>query len=154
MALILSAIANFLSLLGMDHIVKQVFWGLYALAALIVGVAFNRGLPRNPGFIMLAAFLILSGINNALLTFDSDYPDYYFVFSGIPALISGIYFVWQRETWRDMGFLMLSGYLITHGLANLLLSIISSEAYSGITVIESIFSILAAFFFFMRKQTV
>ena len=147
--LILVAICNFILVLGLDYGVQRAFWGLYGLAVLLVGASFTRDLPRNPGFIALVIFLLLDGLNIVLLTFNSSYPVFYFVLSGIPALVSGIYFISQRETWRNIGFLLLAGYLIANGLASLATPTV--EVSHPLLVIASMFAIPTAFFFFSRK---
>ena len=91
----------------------------------------------------------MNGWNKERLAFNPWYPIYYFVLSGIAALVSGFYFVSQGATWKNFGFIMLSGYLISTGVAGITVYI--SELNRAFLMISILFSILAAVSFFLRK---
>ena len=79
----------------------------------------KKDIPRNVGFITLAVFMFFDGINVERLASNSEYPLRYFALNGIAALVSGFYFVSQGATWKNFGFIMLSGYLISTGFAGI-----------------------------------
>jgi hypothetical protein len=147
--LILAAIANFSLVLDLSGLLN-VSWILYGMAAILASLAFilKKEMLRNFGFITLAIFLFLDGINVELLALSSDHPLYYFMLNGILAIVSGIFFAAQRETWRNFGFIMLSGYLITLGAAGLS---VYNSLNTTFLIISAIFGVPAAIFFFLRK---
>ncbi len=123
---------------------------LYGISAILVSISFlqKTEIPRNFGFIALALFSLFDGINVEQITFHSEYPLYYFTFSGILALVSGVFFISHRETWKNFGFIMLSGYLIMTGLFGL---VVYTDVALPVLVISSFFAIPAAIYFLLRK---
>jgi hypothetical protein len=128
---------------------KNTSYLFYGIAGVFVGISFiaKKEIPRNFGFITLAVFAFLDGINTELDALLGGYPIDLFSLLGAISLSSGIFFISQREIWenKNVGFMMLSGYLISLGLA-----------YFGIMlypflIIAAIFALLAAVFFFLRK---
>jgi len=72
---------------------------LYGIASILAGVSFIliKELPRNFGFITLAIFLLLDGINVERIAINnSDYPLYYFTLIGIIALVSGVFLAFKE----------------------------------------------------------
>jgi hypothetical protein len=149
-SLILAAISNF-SLVVERYDLLTATWILYGIAAIATGISIIliKEIPRNFGFVTMAIFLLFDGINVLLLAFNSDYPLYYFTLGGILALVSGIFFVFQRETWKNFGFIMFSGYLLTIGAAcEIVYNTTINRAFLGFSII---FALPAAVFFFLRK---
>src|SRR3972149_2098496 len=125
---------------------------LYGIASILAGVSFIliKELPRNFGFITLAIFLLLDGINVERIAINnSDYPLYYFTLIGIIALVSGVFFGFQRGTWKNFGFIMLSGYPITTGAAGM--CVYDTTINHAFLLISVIFSLPAAVSFFLRR---
>jgi hypothetical protein len=117
----------------------------------LVSVSFLRKkeIPRNFGFITLAIFLLFDGINVARSVSPSEYPLYYFTLNGITALASGVFFISQREVWKNFGFLMASGSLLMTGLSGLV--IYDTALYTVRLAAFILFAIPAAIFFILRK---
>ena len=130
---------------------KNTSFILYGIAGVFVVISFiyKKEIPRNFGFITLALFALLDGINAALYAFLGDYPMDLSSLLGAISLSSGIFFISQREIWekKNVGFIMLSGYLIALSLASF--GIV--DFYPAL-VIAGIFALLAAVFFFRRKE--
>jgi hypothetical protein len=102
------------------------------------------------GFITLAVFMFFDGINVERLAFNSEYPLRYFELNGIAALVSGFYFVSHGATWKNFGFIMLAGYLISTGFAGI--TVDTSEQNRAFLIFSILFAIPAAVFFFLRKE--
>ncbi len=152
-SLLLGAAANILIIFEGFNYINTVFT-LYGISAILAGLLFflKSGLPRNFGFTTLAVFLLLDGINVERLALDSEYPLYYFTLGAIPAMVSGLFFAFQKETWRNFGFSMLCGYLIMNALAGMTVYDYDlNRIFLGISVI---FALPAAFFFLLRKSSV
>jgi hypothetical protein len=149
-SLVLGAISNVILVLGLYDLLN-VSWILYGIAAVLTGIVIIliKEVPRNFGFIALAIFLLFDGVNVERLAFNSEYPLYYFTLSGIMALVSGVFWGFQRETWKNFGFIMLSGCLVMTGLAGL--SVYNATVNHAFLVISSIFAVPAVVFFFLRK---
>ena len=146
-SLVLAAVANVLLITERS---SEFFGSIYALCAIVTGALYFRNeLPRNLGFIALAVYLILHGISVAFLVLNSSFSVYYFAFSGIPALISSVYFIAHKETRGLPAFLLLSGYLLFHGLAGITAPVtVVSYPLLGIA---SIFAVITAVLFLIRK---
>ncbi len=130
---------------------RQILGILYGISAVLVGVAFLRKkeIPRNFGFITLVIFLLFDGINVARSVSLSEYPSYYFTLNGITALAAGVFFISQREVWKNFGFLMASGSLLMTGLSGLV--IYNTDLYIILLAAFILFAIPAAIFFILRK---
>jgi hypothetical protein len=130
---------------------KNTSFILYGIAGVFVVISFiyKKEIPRNFGFITLALFALLDGINAALYAFLGDYPMDLFPLLGALSLSSAIFFISQREIWenKNTGFIMLSGYLIALSLASF-----DIVDYYLALIIAAIFALLAAVFFFRRKE--
>jgi hypothetical protein len=151
-SLLLASIANALLVLERyDYL--GIFWILYGISAILTSLSFllNKGLPRNFGFITLALFLLFDGINVERLAFNSDYPLYYFTLNGILAMVSGVFFVSQKETWRNFGFSMLSGHLLLNGASSMM--VYATELNHVLLAISTFFAIPAAISFLLRKPS-
>lgn len=125
---------------------------LYGIVSILVGISFIRikDIPRNLGFVALTIFLFLNGINVELFAFIPDFPDYFFPIPGMMALLSGIFFVSQKDTWKHLRYIMLSFYLLFVSLVYF-----GADAVNGtyiFSIITAIFALLAAIFFFLRKE--
>jgi uncharacterized caspase-like protein len=122
-----------------------------AAASLWVGVSFilKKDAPRNFGFIALAIFAVLNGIIVIIFTVNPDFPTHFFTVPGIMSLLAGMFFVFQRETWKHLRYIILSGFLI-----------FVSPVYFGIdeamgthifSIIAISFALLSGILFFLRK---
>ncbi|NOT06041.1 MAG: hypothetical protein HOP27_15720 [Anaerolineales bacterium] len=149
-SLIFASIANVLLVLE-DYEFLNIFWTLYGISAILVSlsIVMNRELPRDFGFITLALFLFFDGFNVVRLAFNPEYSRYYFTLNGILAMVSGVFWISQKETWRNIGFIALSAYLIVTGASGLV--VYDSEANSIVLTISILFSVPAAIFIVMRK---
>jgi uncharacterized caspase-like protein len=150
--LIFSAVATLVLVRELSDL-KNPSLFLYGIAAILTGVSFIRvkNVPRNFGFITLAIFMFLDGINVELFALNPNYPAIYLAPSGIMALVSGIFFISQRETWKNFGFIMLSGYLILTGIAGIS-GYIYFDAALTLLMVSIFFAVPAAIFFFLRKE--
>ena len=149
-SLIFASIANVLLALE-DYEFLNIFWALYGISAIMVSlsIVLNRELPRGFGFITLALFLFFDGFNVVRLAFNPEYSLYYFTLSGILAMVSGVFWIFQKETWRNVGFIALSAYLIVTGASGLV--VYEYEAHMIMLPISVLFSVPAAIFIVMRK---
>lgn len=149
-SLVLASIGNILLVFELYNFLSSFF--LYGIAAILVSISIflKKDIPRNAGFVSLAIFLFFDGINVVRLAFNADYPLFYFTANSVMALISGIFFLSQRETWQNFGFILLSGYLITNGASNVVLYDTSVDRV--LYILAAIFAIPAAVFFFLRKE--
>jgi len=149
-ALVLAAAANFSLALGFSGLLK-VFWILYGVTAILTGIAFvlKKETPRTIGFIALAVFLLLDGINVFILAFDPEYPLYFFALNALTALVSGIFFISRRETWKHMGFVLLSGFLLSTAVAGI--NVYTSAVNTTFLVISAVIALPAAIFLFTEK---
>jgi hypothetical protein len=128
-----------------------IFWILYGISVILTSISFilRNETPRNFGFIALAIFALFDGINVERLAFNTDYPLYYFILNGIMALVAGVFFISQKETWKNFGFIMASGYLILTGLAGL--AVYDIPVNNILLVVSAFFALPAATFFLLRK---
>ena len=149
-SLVLAAVSNFVIKFELYDLIKT-FLILYGAAAIPTAISFivKKEVPRNFGFITLAVFLLLDGINVELFAYNENYPLYFFILNGITALVCAIYFVSQKETWKNFGFIMLSGYLIMTGLAGLASG--RGDIVFTLLFIAGLFAIPAAGYFFLRE---
>ena len=149
-SLIFASIANVLLALE-DYEFLNIFWALYGISAIMVSlfIVLNRELPHGFGFITLALFLFFDGFNVVRLAFNPEYSLYYFTLSGILAMVSGVFWIFQKETWRNVGFIALSAYLIVTGASGLV--VYEYEAHMIMLPISVLFSVPAAIFIVMRK---
>lgn len=150
-SLVLASIVNILLVLEKYDFLGP-FWIPYGISAILVSISvmLKKDIPRNVGFITLAVFMFFDGINVERLAFNSEYPLRYFALNGITALVSGFYFVSQGATWKNFGFIMLSGYLISTGFAGI--TVETSEQNRAFLIISILFAIPAAVSFFLRKE--
>lgn len=125
---------------------------VYGIGVILAGLSIilNKAIPRNFGFITLTIFLLLEGISAAgLAFFIPDYALYYFAVSGFLGLISGLFFITQREIWKHAGFRLFAIYLITTGAAAISWD---AEALSKVFLASStLCAIPTAIYFFVRK---
>ena len=149
-SLVLASIANILLVLE-QHDFLNIFWILYGISAILVSlsVMLKKDIPRNVGFITLAIFMFFDGVNVERLAANSEYSLDYFALNGITALVSGFYFVSQGATWKNFGFIMLSGYLILIGVAGIT---VETEQNRTFLMFSILFAIPAAVSFFLRKE--
>lgn len=148
-SLVIASITNTLIALA-EYDYLYAFWILYGVTAILVSISIisNREIPKNFGFITLALFLFFDGINVERLAFNSDYPLYSFTLNGILAMVAGIYWAFQKETWMNFGLILLCGNLIIIGVSGLVVYDEVSNTLLGISVL---FSVPAAIFIVMRK---
>ncbi|MEO8358193.1 MAG: caspase family protein [Chloroflexota bacterium] len=136
-------------LISLPDSLKVASFILYGIAGVFVGISFisKKEIPRNLGFITFAVFAFLDGINAELYAFLGDYPINLFSLLGTLSLISGVFFISQKEIWKNkmIGFMMLSGFLIMLGFAWL-----DFISYPSL-MIAAIFALLAAVYFFRRR---
>jgi len=149
-SLVLASIANIL-LVSERYDYLGIFWILYGISAILTSIAFvlNKEVPRSFGFITLAIFLLFDGINVERLAFNSDYPLYYFTLIGIIALVSGSFFAFQKETWRNPGFILLSGYLLLTGAAGI--TVYDTALHQAFLLISAFFAVPAVSFLLPRS---
>jgi drug/metabolite transporter (DMT)-like permease len=151
-SLVLSTLYTLVYLLDVYELQKPLL-ALYGLASISTGITFilKKEIPRNFGFVTLAIFLFLDGIITVLYAFNSDAPPHLLTaLTGIIPLFSGIYFIFQRQILKNVGFLSLCGYLISIGLAYFF--IIQDEFwFKTFLVVAGIFALLAVISFFRRK---
>jgi len=150
-SLVLASIASILLVLEQHNFLNP-FWVLYGISAILVSISImlKKDIPRNVGFITLAVFMFFDGANVLRLAFNSEYPLRYFALNGIASLVSGFYFVSHGATWKNFGFIMLAGYLISTGFAGI--TVDTSEQFRAFLIISVLFSIPAAVSFFLRKE--
>jgi hypothetical protein len=152
-SLILDAILNTLVKFE-SYDALYIVWPLYSISAILVSVFYllKKDIPRNFGFITLAIFSLFNAIILAILAFNSESPwGYFLLVNGIIALASGVFFISQKETWINPGFLMLSAYLILAGVAGSSLILYDVSAGTNLWFISSFFAVPAAIFFLLRK---
>jgi hypothetical protein len=103
---------------GSDY--SKFLWVPYGILAFLAGLSFwQKGNVRNFGWIVLALFLLVDGINTARLGLAPyEYPLHNFAFGGIFAWSAGMFFAFHKETWRTFRLVPLTGYLLAVGLAN------------------------------------
>jgi hypothetical protein len=129
---------------------NQSFLILYGISAILAGLSIVlKGTPLNFGFITLALFLLFDGINVERYVLDSSYPLYFFMLNAIPAMAAGLYFILQKENWRNIGFLLLAGFLLSNGIISLIP--FDSAVYLVLLAVSILFSVPAAIFLFLRK---
>jgi hypothetical protein len=150
-SLILGAISNVLLVWDLSYETLRICWALYGAAAVLTGLSFilKKEIPRNIGFIALALFLTLDGINVEQLAFDIDYPRYYFAVNSLLGFLSAIFFSLQKATWKNIGFGLLVGFIFTNSVAGLL--VYNSDLSYIFLIIASLFAIPAAILFLTRK---
>jgi hypothetical protein len=149
--LLLAAVSNFLLVREM-YDPLDIAWRLYALAAFVTGVSlfFVKSIPRNFGFISLAIFLILDSILVIQLAFELNPPGYFFTINALTAFAAAFFFLAQRETWRDAGFLLLSGHLLMNALSGVY--VYDWEINRAFLTIASFLAVPAALVFLLRKS--
>jgi hypothetical protein len=149
--MVIASIINILLALQLYDSVG-VLWTLYAISAILVSISFLlKGIvPRNFGFITLAIFLFFDAINVARIAFDANPQPHHFALNAILALASGIFFASQRETWKNVGFILLSGYLIANGASSIVLY--DTDVDRVLFLLSALCATPAAIFFFLRKK--
>ena len=146
--LVLAGIGNFIVLTGNSES-AQSFAILYGISAILAGLSIVlKGTPLNFGFITLALFLVFDGIIVERYVLFS-YPFYYLMLNAIPAMAAGLYFILQKENWRNIGFLLLAGFLFSDGVISLIPP--DSAGYLVLLAVSILFSVPAAIFLFLRK---
>lgn len=150
-SLILGAISNVLLVWDLSYEMLRICWTLFGMAAILTGLSFilKKEIPRNIGFITLALYTALDGINVEGLVFNSEFPQYFFAINGIFGLLSSVFFALQKATWKNLGFSLLVGYLIANSIAGLV--VYNSDLSSIFLIIASVFAVPAAIFFLARK---
>jgi hypothetical protein len=129
----------------------DLFTILLGATSILLGILFflTRDIPRNFGYIALVAALFLNGVMLEINLFTSDFAASYFTLPALLALASGIFFATQRESRQDFRFLLLAGFLITLGIAQ-----IAGDnmfpVYDVLSKVAAIFALAAAFSFFRR----
>jgi uncharacterized caspase-like protein len=152
-SLILTAIANTLTKLQ-SYDALPIFGTLYGISAVLLSVSYflKKDIPRNFGFIALATFSLIDGIITVILANNPGNPVASLIpVDGILALASGVFFISQKETWKNLGFLMFSGYLILAGAAGLTFLLYESSVAITGWFISSFFAVPAAILFLLRK---
>jgi hypothetical protein len=129
----------------------DLFTILLGAANIFVGIAFflNKEIPRNLGFITLAVSTVLYGIMIEINYFTDNFSGAYFSIPALLSLSSGIFFASQRETRRDVRFILLSGFLIALSVAQIIIDI--SGLYNAFSIIAALLAIAAAIFFLRGK---
>jgi hypothetical protein len=135
---------------GVDY--AKYLWVPYGILAIFTGITFLRTRPvRNFGWTTLALFLLIDGINTALLGIAPyDFPLYFFAFGGVLAWAAGMFFAFHQETWKTLRLILLTGYLLTVGLANFMVN--DTSASSVVLIISALFGIPAAVAFLLERQ--
>lgn len=152
-SLILAAIVNTVVQLEMSAMLP-IFWVLYGISAVLVSVSYfvKKDLPRNFGFITLVLYSL---IDASIVVIFVRNPDSslasLFLVDGIIEFASGVFFISQKETWRNPGFLMLSGYLILSGAAAASVTLYDTSVATTVWFISSFFAVPAAIYFLLRK---
>ncbi len=152
-SLILAAISNTLAKLEV-YDTLHIFGFLYGISAILVSMTYfvKKDIPRNFGFVALAIYLFVDGIIVLILSINPESPVVSFIpVDGIVALASGVFFISQKEAWKSLGFLMLSGYLILAGVAGLTFILYDSSVATTGWFISSFFAVPAAILFLLRK---
>ena len=123
------------------------FWFLLGIADILVGISFIliKEIPRNFGFITLVSSLFLNGI----IAFSSNFPLSLLVFPALLSLSSGLFFITQEETKKDLKFIALSGFLISLCVVQIARDI--SAIFIGFSIISALFALVAVIFFFRGK---
>lgn len=150
-SLVFSAIYTFAFVLNVDVLLIPALI-LNGIAAILAGISFalKKDMPRSFGFIALAVFLFVDGITAMLYTFMPDTPIYIlYPYLAVISLACAIYFIFQKWVLKNIGFLMLSGYLISTGLVYFFIE--DLLIYKPFLVISAIFALPAAVFLFLRK---
>lgn len=126
-------------------------WTLHGILSILAGICFFliKGTPRNFGFVSLAIYLFLNGLIVELFAYNSDFSTYLFLIPGTVSLLSGVFFVSHRETWKHLRYIMLTCYLIVLGLVYFGIDVVY-ETYT-FSIMAAICALLAALFFFLRK---
>ncbi len=64
--------------------------------------------------------MIFDGFNVERPAFDSEYPLYFFTLNGIFALLAGMYWVFQKETWKSFSLIVIgtSGFFVYDDAVN------------------------------------
>lgn len=150
-SLLIGVMCNVLLVWDLSYETLRVTWALYGAAAILTGLSFflRRDVPRNIGFITLALFLTIDGVNVALLASDSEFPLYYFALNAMVGLVPGIFFALQKATWKNLGLILLTGYILSNSIAGLL--VYNSDRSSIFLIVSSVFAIPAAVIFLARK---
>jgi hypothetical protein len=147
--LVLAGAGSIILLLGMADS-AQGFAIVYGIAAILAGLSLLlKGTPLNFGFITLALFLFFEGINVERYVLDSDYPIYYFMLNAIPAMAAGLYFIFHQGTRGNIGFLLLGGFLLAHGVIGLTSP--DAAVYPALLLVSTLFAFPAAILLFLRK---
>ncbi len=127
------------------------FWVLYGIVAILTGILFWRSkTPRNFGWIALVLFLLIDGANTALLGLDGDYPLYYFMLGGIVAWAAAVFFASHRETWRKVVYVLLTGFLIAVGTADVV--VYDTSVSPALLMIAALLGIIASVLLLMQQR--
>lgn len=145
-SLILYSLVVFTTAVGLTG-PADLFTILLGAANIFVGIAFflKKEIPRNLGFTALAVASVLYGIMTEINYFSYDFTQSYFAISALLSLSSGIFFASQRETRKDVRFILLSGFLIALSAAQIVIDI--SGVYNAFSIIAALLAIATAIFF-------
>jgi hypothetical protein len=124
---------------------------LYGIAGVVFGLSSIRKkeIWRNFGFITLAVFAFLDGINSAIYVFLGYFPIDLHALLGFISLASGVFFISQTDVWKNksISFMTLAGYLIATSLAYF------GILYHAFLILAAIFALTAAMFFLFGNNT-
>ena len=128
-------------------------WVAYGILAVLAGLSFWRQRAVwNFGWILLALFLLVDGVTTGLFGLSpspDEYPLYYFSIGGTLACAACMFFAFHRETWKALHLVLLTGYLLAAGLANLASYETSSNPI--ILIVPALFGIAAAAVFLLQR---
>jgi hypothetical protein len=153
-SLILGNLAS-LVLAWIDAEYAKYVWVAYGVLAILASLSFWRQRAIwNFGWIVLALFLLVDGVFTGLLGLSPRpeiYPFYWFSIGGTLAWAAGMFFAFHLETWKTLQLVLLTGYLLVVGLANLTVY----EGSSNLTVlaVSALFGIAAAVVFLLQRRS-
>jgi hypothetical protein len=128
-------------------------WVAYGILAVLAGLSFWRQRTVwNFGWILLALFLLVDGVTTGLLGLSpspDEYPLYYFSIGGTLACAACMFFAFHRETWKALHLVLLTGYLLAAGLANL--AVYETSSNPIILIVPALFGIAAAAVFLLQR---
>jgi hypothetical protein len=121
------------------------------MASLWVGITLLRKKDAriNFGLISLAIFAVLNGIVLALITINPSLSPHFFTVPAIMALVTGMFFAFQGETWKHLRTITLAGFLIF--IFPTYFGIDETLGTHTFSIITLGFALLSGIFFFLRK---
>jgi hypothetical protein len=143
LSLMLGSLASLVAV-AIDVEYAKYLWMAYGLLAVLAGLSFwLQRAVWNFGWIALAILLLVDGVNTGLLGFAPDeYPLYYFSIGGILAWAAAMFFAFHLETWKAVPLVLLTGYLLALGLANI--SAYDTSSNPLVLVIAALFGLATA----------